>query len=155
MEEKLYLNVDRLRDELLAIYKEERDSFMDEWNCEFLMSEYSDERLEDLAAERAREFNYDMCKYLNMSNHKIDGNFNNIDYDYPAHINGGVKYNYPLVNAMISRLNAGEQSEQADADRNWLVDWFWQTFGSWGIRYNFRDSMSCDLYVFGYEEDEV
>lgn len=155
MEEKLYLNVSRLQGELLAIYKEERDGWIDEWNREFLMCEFSDESLEELAVEKAYDFNDNMRKYLNMPNHKIDGNFNNIDYDYPCHINGNVEYDYPLVNAMIVRLNAGEQSEQADADRDWLVDWFWETFGSWGIRYNFSDCIADRLYEFEHEEDEI
>lgn len=155
MEEKLYLNVSRLQDELLAIYKEERDGLIDEWNREFLMCEFSDESLEELAVEKAYEFNEDMRKYLNMSSHKIDGNFNNIDYDYSEHVNGEIKYDRPLVDAMIARLNVGEQSEQADADRDWLVDWFWETFGSWGIRYNFSDCIADRLYEFEHEEDEI
>ena len=155
MEEKLYLNVSRLQGELLAIYKEECDGWIDEWNREFLMYEFSDESLEELAVEKAHEFNEDMRKYLNMSSHKIDGNFNNIDYDYPAHVNGEIKYDRPLVDAMIARLNAGEQSKQADADRDWLVDWFWETFGSWGIRYNFSDCIADRLYEFEHEEDEI
>lgn len=155
MEEKLYLNVSRLQGELLAIYKEERDGWIDEWNREFLMCEFSDESLEELAMEKAYEFNEDMRKYLNMSNHKINGNFNNIDYDYPAHINGVIGYNSSLVNAMIARLNAGEQSEQANADRDWLVDWFWETFGSWGLRHNFTDYIAEKLYEFEHGEDEV
>lgn len=155
MEEKLYLNVNRLQGELLAIYKEERDGWIDEWNREFLMCEFSDENLEELAVEKAHEFNDDMRKYLNMSDHKIVGNFNNIDYDYPAHINGVIGYDSSLVNAMIVRLNAGEQSEQANADRDWLVDWFWETFGSWNIRYNFTDCIAERLYEFEHGEDEI
>lgn len=155
MEEKLYLNVSRLQGELLTIYKEERDGWIDEWNREFLMCEFSDESLEELAMEKAHEFNEDMRKYLNMSDHKIVGNFNNIDYDYPAHINGVIGYNSSLVNAMIARLNAGEQSEQANADRDWLVDWFWETFGSWNLRYNFTDYIAERLYEFEHGEDEV
>ena len=78
---------------------------------------------------------------------------NNEDYDYPHHINGVVEYDTPLVNAMIARLNAGEQSDQADADRDWLVDWFWETFGSWGLKYNF-DSWIADL-LYEFENEEV
>lgn len=155
MEEKLYLNVDRLYKELLAIYKEERDGWIDVWNRDFLMSEFSDESLEELAMEKAYEFNGDMCKYLNMSDHKIAGNFNNIDYDYPAHINGVIGYDSSLVNTIIVRLNAGEQSEQANADRDWLVDWFWETFGSWGIRRNFNDCVAEIVHELEHEENEI
>lgn len=152
MEEKLYLNVDRLYKELLAIYKEERDGWLEEGNRDFLIDELSDDTLEELAMGKAYEINNDMRKYLNRSDHAIMGNFNNIDYDYPKHINGQFGYDRMLVNAMIARLNSGEVSEQADADRNWLVDWFWETCGSIGIRRNFGDYVSVLLTVFEKQE---
>lgn len=151
--EKHFLNFDRLFNELLQLYKDARDEWLDDNNRDFLMNEVSDDFLEEMAWERATEFDRDMGKYLNMKDHKIWGNFNNIDYDYPHHINGVVEYDTPLANAMIERLNAGEQSEQADADRDWLVDWFWETFGSWGLKYNF-DSWIADL-LYEFENEEV
>lgn len=151
--EKHFLNFDRLFNELLQLYKDARDEWLDDNNRDFLMNEVSDDFLEEMAWERATEFDRDMGKYLNMKDHKIWGNFNNIDYDYPHNINGVVEYDTPLVNAMIARLNAGEQSDQADADRDWLVDWFWETFGSWGLKYNF-DSWIADL-LYEFENEEV
>lgn len=155
MEEKNFLNIDRLRDEILELYKGVRDEFVDDSNREYLLNTISDEYLEESAWERAIEFNRDMGKYLNMKDHKIDGNFNNIDYDYPHHINGEFGYDEPLVNAMIERLNSGEQSEQADADRDWLVDWFWETFGTFGLTYNFSEYISELLYEFDNKEEEA
>lgn len=154
MAEKLYLNVDRLQGELLAIYKEERDKYLTDDNRDFIMEYFSDDYLTSFALGRACGINKDMGIYLNGHNHKIDGNFGNIDYDYPAHINGKIEYNAPLVNAMIARLNACEVSEQADADRNWLVDWFFKTVGLYGIRYNFRNYMNDLLDVFESKKDE-
>lgn len=151
--EKHFLNFDRLFNELLQLYKDARDEWLDDNNRDFLMNEVSDDFLEEMAWERAVEFDRDMGKYLNMKDHKIWGNFNNIDYDYPHHINEVVEYDTPLANAMIARLNAGEQSDQADADRDWLVDWFWETFGSWGLKYNF-DSWIADL-LYEFENEEV
>lgn len=155
MEEKNFLNIDRLRDEILELYKGVRDEFMDDSNREYLLNTISDEYLEESAWERAIEFNRDMGKYLNMKDHKIDGNFNNIDYDYPHHTNGEFGYDEPLVNAMIERLNSGEQSKQADADRDWLVDWFWETFGTFGLTYNFSEYISELLYEFDNKEEEA
>ena len=155
MEEKNFLNIDRLRDEILELYKGVRDEFMNDSNREYLLDTISDEYLEESAWERAIEFNRDMGKYLNMKDHKIDGNFNNIDYNYPHHINGEFGYDEPLVNAMIERLNSGEQSKQADADRDWLVDWFWETFGTFGLAYNFSEYISELLYEFDNKEEEA
>lgn len=155
MAEKLYLNVNRLQGELLTLYKEVLDKYLTDDNRDFLMSELSDEYLEDMAYDKAYEINRDMGIYLNGKDHKIFGNINNVDYDYPAHINGKVEYNASLVNAMIARLNSGEESEQADADRNWLVDWFWSTFGTFGIQYNFGEYVGALLDEFENEDEKV
>lgn len=150
--QKHFLNFDRLFNELLELYKDARDEWLDDNNRDFILNNVSDDYLEEMAWEQTVEFDRDMGKYLNMKDHKIWGNFNNIDYDYSHHINGVVEYDTPLVNAMIERLNAGEQSEQADADRDWLVDWFWETFGSWGLQYNFNSWVADLLYEFENEE---
>lgn len=111
------------------------------------MENFSDKHLEDKSNEMAWQFNSDMKKYLHNPDHRICGNFNNIDYDYPYHIYGEVTYDTPLVNAMIARLDAGEDSEQANEDRNFLVDWFFETFGTHGISYNFQSDISEYLYM--------
>lgn len=32
-------------------------------------------------------------------------------------------------------------------DRDFLVDWFFETFGTWGISYNFQSNISEFLYM--------
>lgn len=154
MEEKNFLNFDRLFNELVELYKGVRDEFMNDSNSDYLLDMVSDDFIEETAMEKAIEFNRDMGKYLNMKDHKIGGNFNNIDYDYPHHITGEFGYDSQLVDAMIARLNSGEKSEQADADRDWLVDWFWETFGTFGLTYNFSEYISELLYEFEQEKEE-
>lgn len=49
---------------------------------------------------------------------------------------------------------AGEDSKQANEDRDFLVDWFFETFGTFGISYNFQSDISEALYVeFEKKED--
>lgn len=146
METKEYINIEKMRTALLKILTNSRNGMIDEENRDFIMGEYSDDCLEERAWDMAAKFNDDMGKYLHRSDHSIVGNFNNIDYDYPYHIYGEVKYDYPLVRAMIARLDAGEQSKQAQADRDWLVDWFFETFGTWAIGYNFENEISETIY---------
>ena len=128
-------------------YKEEFIKFRPYKNKDFIMENFSDEYLEDYSNVMAWKFNSDMKKYLHNPDHRICGNFNNIDYDYPYHIYGEVTYDTPLVNAMVARLDAGEDSEQANEDRDFLVDWFFETFGTWGISYNFQSNISEFLYM--------
>lgn len=133
MEEKKYINIDNMATRLCQILKDARESMVDDENKDFIMENFSDEYLEDYSNVMAWQFNSDMKKYLHNPDHRICGNFNNIDYDYPYHIYGEVTYDTPLVNAMIARLDAGEDSEQANEDRDFLADWFFETFGTWGI----------------------
>lgn len=133
MEEKKYINIDNMATRLCQILKDARESMVDDENKDFIMENFSDEYLEDYSNVMAWKFNSDMKKYLHNPDHRICGNFNNIDYDYPYHIYGEVTYDTPLVNAMVARLDAGEDSEQANEDRDFLVDWFFETFGTWGI----------------------
>ena len=147
MEEKKYINIDNMATRLCQILKDERESMVDDENKDFIMENFSDEYLEDYSNVMAWKFNSDMKKYLHNPDHRICGNFNNIDYDYPYHIYGEVTYDTPLVNAMVARLDAGEDSEQANEDRDFLVDWFFETFGTWGISYNFQSNISEFLYM--------
>ncbi len=48
---------------------------------------------------------------------------------------------------MIARLDDNEDSKLANEDRNFLVDWLFETFGTWGISYNFQNEISETLYV--------
>ena len=144
MEEKKYINIDNMATRLCQILKDARESMVDDENKDFIMENFSDEYLEDYSNVMAWKFNSDMKKYLHNPDHRICGNFNNIDYDYPYHIYGEVTYDTPLVNAMVARLDAGEDSEQANEDRDFLVDWFFETFGTWGISYKCMEAYGSD-----------
>ena len=147
MEEKRYINIDNMAARLYQVLKDARESMIDDENKFFIMESFSDELLEEESYEMAWRFNSNMKEYLHNPDHRLCGNFNNIDYDYPYHIYGKVTYDVPLVNAMIARLDDNEDSKLANEDRNFLVDWLFETFGTWGISYNFQDEISETLYV--------
>lgn len=121
---------------------------------EFIMEQYSDDLLNERASDMAYEFNRNMGEYLNASDHKIYGNFNNIDYDYPAFRTGNVEYDFDIVNDMIARLNNQDMSEQSVKDRDFLVDWFFETFGTFGISYNFTNEISDTCYQYQQEKKD-
>lgn len=147
---KLYMNVERLYNELLEMLTEERDGWIDDSNRDFLMCEMSDEILDDYCEGLAYRLNDQMGEYLNSKDRRIPGNFCNIDYDYSDHVNS----NYSAVKDMTARLNAGEESEQADADRDYLVDWFWEAFGTFGIKYYFNEYITDILYEFEHKTEK-
>ena len=92
-----------------------------------------------------------MERYLHKKDHAIPGNFNDIDYDYPHHINGEFEYDDDLVRDLIKRLDERDMSERTKSDRLWLNDWFFDTFGTFGIRYNFKETMSAAIEENQYE----
>lgn len=141
-----YINIDTMHDTLFDIFKEERDNYGCDEYRNVIESEFDDERLSEEAIELAFQINTDMKRYLHRKEHAIVGNFNNIDYDYPRHIYGGkLCYDDDLVNDLIKRLDERDMSKQTKSDRLWLNEWFFDTFGSFGIRYNFKETMSAAI----------
>lgn len=148
---KDYIDVDAMYDTLFEIFKEERDNYGEDEYRDVIESEFDDDRLNEEAIELAFQINTDMERYLHKKDHAIPGNFNNIDYDYPRHINGELKYDDDLVKDLIKRLDERDMSERTKSDRLWLNDWFFDTFGSFGIRYNFKEIMSATIEEHQYE----
>lgn len=85
-----------------------------------------------------------MKEYLHLSDQRMIGNFANLYNDYPRHVTGtfwatdydGDDY-YDLYPAMVARLDAAEDSEQANKDREYLEEWYFKAFGTYNIKYNF------------------
>lgn len=148
---KDYIDVDAMHDTLFGMLKEERDNYGDDEYRDVIESEFDDDRLSEEAIELAFQINTDMERYLHNKEHAILGNFNNIDYDYPKHINGEFEYDDDLVKDLIKRLDNRDMSEQTKSDRLWLNEWFFDTFGTFGIRYNFRETMSAAIEEHQYE----
>lgn len=142
---KDYIDIDAMHDTLFEMFKEERDNYGDDEYRDVIESEFDDERLSEEAIELAFQINTDMKRYLHKKDHAIFGNFNNIDYDYPRHINGEFEYDDDLVKDLIKRLDERDMSERTKSDRLWLNDWFFYTFGTFGIRYNFDETMSAAI----------
>lgn len=148
-ETKEYMNVSALADELFKLFQSERE---DERKAvpeegDALDHEVSDDFLREYAMEMAIGFDSDMNKYLHMKDTRIQGNFNNIRWDYPRENEG------ETFEEMVARLDANEQSERATKDRDYLNAWFWETFGTFGLAYNFNDLMNS--LVEDFEHDKV
>lgn len=108
----------------------------------FYLTRYSDEAfVEGLVQETAMSINLDMKKYLHLADTRIVGNFNNIRRDY--------KGDYA---DMVSRLDAGFEDKKTNHDRDFLTSWFWETFGTFGIGYNFSEELGEEMYI-AEEED--
>ncbi len=140
---KEYINIDNVANEILNIYKAALDGY-EEHEKNFINDSHD---LKQEAFELALQLNENMNEYLHKKDHKIDGNFNNIDYDYIHFRTGEFNYDYDMVNEMIARLDNQEESEQAKADREFLSDWIFETFGTFGFEYNFTSTINDELYI--------
>jgi hypothetical protein len=144
-----YINCELMQKELEEILNEELNSYSEDYP--YLRDLVN---VEEYAEYLVLSFNSDMGKYLNSSEHHISGNFNNIDYDYPDFLEGdGPHYNKKLVDDMVNRLNNNDDSELSRKDRDFLVDWFFETFGTFGITYKFNDYLGEIIYA--NEEEEI
>lgn len=155
-----YLDTDEVYETLKKVLTEKRDEFcvdedMHGWY-------YDDDAIDEYIWMLVEQFNTDMKNYLHSDSHRIDGNFNNLDYDYNYHkcaiINGHKDNNkigghdYELSDC-IKRLDSGEDTEDARTDRKALTDWFFDTFGTWGICYNFTEYLSSSYEDYCYYND--
>lgn len=100
-----YLNIDSLRDDIIELLTKTRDEYGEPEYQEALAERFSDDYIEEEAWETAITINDDMRVYLHYPCHRIGGNFNNIDYDYPRECGGKTE-------DMIARLDKGGDDEQ-------------------------------------------
>lgn len=145
---KEYLPVEAMAEQLKSLFVESRDNYGDDKENEFLRYRFGDDFLEDYAFEFALEFNEDMRRYLHYDDQRMEGNFANVKRDYEDE--KGKSFS-----DMVAKLDAGENSEEADEMRTYLLDWFFKAFGTWSIQYNFEsDTLGECLYCFEKFQEE-
>lgn len=148
---KEYLNMDSMKSTIREIYDAQIESYKDEPYFECTI--YADEDIvEDEVERMAERLNADMKRYLHMDNHRIAGNFNNVEQDYIYIEERG---DHKDFRDMIQRLDDGVDDERTNEDRDWLTSWFWETFGTWAIGYNLSTAIGEELYVAEREYAEA
>lgn len=156
-----YIGVEAFTKEIYNLYKECLDNYEDKEEFEQYINDlYGDqELLKNRAYEFAITANEDMKRYLHMDNHRMDGNFANVKDDYTSYragtywisdFKGSDEEYHNFFPDMVKRLDAAEDSERANDDREYLSSWFFFAFGTWGIQYNF----SNDLAELHYDMEE-
>lgn len=145
-----YIGVEAFAKEIYNLYKECLDKYDDNEEFEQYINDLYGEQdfLKNRAYEFAIETNEEMKKYLHRDSQHMDGNFADLYEDYPKHITGvwwasdydGDDY-YDLYPQMVARLDAAEDSEQANKDRAYLEEWYFKAFGAYNIQYNFSNEL--------------
>lgn len=130
------------------LYRECLENFDDAEDLEEYIADIFEKNIQSLAWEFTLKVNREMKKYLHLNDQRMNGNFADLSMDYPKHRTGvwwatdydGDDY-YDLYPQMVARLDAAEDSEQADKDREYLEEWYFEAFGTYNIKYNFSNEL--------------
>lgn len=130
------------------LYDECLENFDDADDLQEYIADCCGKTIQNLAWEFTHKVNREMKKYLHLNDQHMNGNFANLYIDYPEHITGvrwscdydGDDYS-DLFPQMVARLDAAEDSEQANEDRAYLEEWYFKAFGTYNIQYNFSNEL--------------
>ena len=153
-----YISVKSFAKTIEKLYRECLDNFDDADDLEEYIADVLGENMQSLAWQFTFKANREMKKYLHLPDQHMDGNFANLHRDYPEHITGtrwisdyeGDDY-FDLYPQMVARLDAAEDSEQANEDRAYLEEWYFKAFGTFGIAYNFSNDLAEIVYSLEQE----
>ena len=136
-----FINVEDLCECVVNALKEEGQSFLDYY------TNVDSECVMDLCEEEGHRLAYqwanDFRTYCNQEDTRIYGNFNNIKWDYELEFKGK---DYKDI---LTKLNNEIDDEETKQFKDWAVEWFFETFGTFGMKYNFSSTLDC------YFEEEV
>lgn len=143
-----YIGVASFAKTIENLYRECLEKFDNAEDMEEYIADCCGKNIQNLAWEFTLKVNREMKKYLHLSDQHMNGNFANLYNDYPRHVTGvfwatdydGDDY-YNLYPQMVARLDAAEDSEQADKDREYLEEWYFKAFGTYNIQYNFSNEL--------------
>lgn len=155
-----YIGVESFAKVIENLYNECLENFDDADDLREYIADVCEKNIQAMALDFTLEVNKEMKKYLHKDSQHMNGNFANLYEDYPKHITGvwwasdydGDDY-YDLYPQMVARLDAAEDSEQANKDRAYLEEWYFKAFGTYNIKYNFSNELE-EIHSMMVEDDE-
>ena len=139
MEKKYYfINVDDLCECIVNALKEKGQEFLDYYTN--IDSEWVMDLCEEEGYRLGYQFAEDFRKYCNQDDTRIVGNFNNIKWDYELEFKG------KWYRDILAKLNNEVEDEDTKQFKDWAVEWFFETFGTFGLKYNFSSSLESYFY---------
>lgn len=143
-----YIGLESFAAVIESLYRECLENFDDAEDMEEYIADFYGKNIQSMAWDFTLEENREMKKYLHLPDQHMYGNFANLYNDYPRHVTGtfwATEYDgddyYDLYPAMVARLDAAEDSEQANEDRAYLEEWYFKAFGTYNIKYNFSNEL--------------
>lgn len=103
----------------------------------------------DYAGELCKSLQNDMLKYVSGNDYRIMGNFNNIEWDWENDHKDGIKFR-----DLRKKLLDGVNDADTDEFSTWAIDWFFDTFGTYNMCYNYQNTISDLAYSYQQEDEE-
>ena len=121
-----YINREKLHERIVSLLDEVCDTYdFGENGARILKDDYVEEYAEYLTNSIADS----MRNYVSSGNYSISGNFNNIKRDFETEHNGA------SFDKVIEMIRNGVSNEITEEFKDWSENWFWQTFGTYNIKY--------------------
>ena len=145
-----YIGVKSFAAVIENLYRECIENFDDAEDLEEYISDIFEKNIQSMAWDFTLEANREMKKYLHLPDQHMNGNFSDLSMDYPKHrtgtfwvseYDGPVAEYFNLYPQMVARLDAAEDSEQANEDRAYIEEWYFEAFGTYNIKYNFSNEL--------------
>lgn len=139
-----FINVERFRKEIREVLDEATNSW-EEGYMKDCADDYIDEYVETIVEDAIRSFD----KLVHRDDTSMTGNFKDIRYDWE-----GFHREYPhgsSLKEIVEMIDAGEDNEFTREFKDWAVDWYFEAFGTYNLKYNWVNFMEEATYD---EEDE-
>lgn len=144
------LDNDELYTSILEIYQNEFEKLCDSADeNEKPYYESEDYYVEEFATHTTEGIQRDMYKYVSGNNFKIPGNFKQIDYDWNSDHEDGIKF-YELRKKLLEGVKDKDTKEFS----TWGIQWFFKAFGTYDIKYKFRDAIVNIVFEQMAEDEE-
>ena len=150
-----YIGVESFAKVIESLYRECLDNYDNAEDLEEYIADIFGKNIQGLAWEFTLKANREMKKYLHLPSQRMTGNFADLRMDYPNHrtgtflaseYEGSVSEYLNLYPDMVARLDAAEDTKQANEDRAYLEEWYFKAFGTFGITYNFSNDLAEIVY---------
>lgn len=135
-----FVNSDRLRKEIKEVLEEETSGWdgTDDDSVQYMKDsapDFIDEYVEDVVDDAVKSFN----ELVHRNDTSMWGNFKDIRYNWE-----GFHNELPhgcTLKEVVKMIDAGEDNEITREFKNWAVDWYFEAFGTYNLKYKWSEFM--------------
>lgn len=140
--ESPYIDIPKFREEIKDILKADVDELEydenepDELYLKYMKDaapDFIDDYVDGIVEDTIKSFD----KLVHRSNTSMVGNFADIRYDWD-----GYHKEYPhgvSFNEVIEMIDNGEDNEKTREFKTWTIDWYFNAFGTYNLKYNWNE----------------